>query len=439
MSQGELNNTEDEAGFSKFERSKAIEALLIGSGADLFREFENRFSNFCPFEAIGMVRQEIRHAHFLSFILDPNRPHPFQDHLLKGFLQEIIAQAQDGQMNIQPLNIHCSDLSSALVYRERSNIDFMIEIPSNAFGSEAKGLVVTVELKVDAPESKHQLRKYYNQITADYPDEEWERAFIFLTLDAAIPTDENSKSWIPVSMFDVIDRLDLELQAQKYSGEAVELFRSYSAMIRRHLVNDEHMAQLAKSIWAKHREALEALYEYRPDLQAEIIDWIRDNPAELEQVVKKATGFTLVPDTSSTRLLRFGVSEWAALPGFQDGDTNWVESGSLMVLELADWGDGRLRFSFVLGPGDADIRENIYQKVLKKVDTGEIKIGRRTRVLKDWKHFSAADVQTDKEYAKAEESEVTAEELGRKVIKKMAAFLEIHLPVYNNLLQKSLK
>jgi hypothetical protein len=255
MSQGEMGDTENDKVLSNFGKSKAIEALLIGSGANLFREFENRFSKFCPFEAIGMVRQEIRHAHFLSFVLDPNRPHPFQDHLLKGFIQEVVAQAQDGQINIQPLNIHCSDLSGALVYRERSNIDFMIEIPSNAFGSKAKGLVVTVELKVDASESKHQLKKYHDQITADYPDEDWEQAFVFLTLDATIPTEENTKSWIPISVVDVINRLELELEAQKYSGEAVELFRSYSAMIRRHLVNDEDMARLAKNIWAKHREA----------------------------------------------------------------------------------------------------------------------------------------------------------------------------------------
>lgn len=439
MSQGELGDTENDEVLSNFGKSKAIEALLIGSGANLFREFENRFSKFCPFEAIGMVRQEIRHAHFLSFVLDPNRPHPFQDHLLKGFIQEVVAQAQDGQINIQPLNIHCSDFSGALVYRERSNIDFMIEIPSNAFGSKAKGLVVTVELKVDASESEHQLKKYYDQIIADYPDEDWERAFVFLTLDATIPTEENTKSWIPVSVVDVINRLDLELQAQKYSGEAVELFRSYSAMVRRHLVNDEDMARLAKNIWAKHREALEALYEYWPDLQGEIIDWVRDNPDELALAVKKATGFTLVPDTSSTRLLRFGVSEWAALDGFQGGDTNWVKSGSLMVLELTDWGEGRLRFSFVLGPGDVDVRENIYKRVLKKVDAGEIKIGRRTREIKDWKHFSSADVQTSKEYTKAAESEVTAEELGRRVIKKMASFLEVHLPVYDGLLKKTFK
>ncbi len=439
VSQLEAEREEDQSNLSYFKQSKAIEALLIGSGADQFREFEKNFSGFCAFEAIGMVRQEIRHAHFLSFILDPNRPHPFQDNLLKSFLHEVVEQAQDDQLNIRPLTVHCADLSGALVYRERSNIDFMIEIPSSAFGGASKGLVVTVELKVDAAESDHQLGNYYEQVVADYRAEEWERAFVFLTLNATAPTEANLENWIPVSIVDVIRRLDTEVHVRKYTGQAAELFRSYSAMIRRHLVDDEKMAQLAKSIWGKHKEALEVLYEYRPDLQGEIIEWIKDNSDEFIQNVKAETGFTLVPDTSTSRLLRYCVSDWSELNGFQNGDKSWVESGSLMVLELADWKNGRLRFSFVMGPGDQDVRERIYEGVLKKVDARDIQIGRRTKALKDWKILSATDAQTTNEYARAEGDEVSADVLGRKAAERMAWFLEGHLKHYDEVLKKVLK
>ncbi|MEM6307226.1 MAG: hypothetical protein AAF701_04510, partial [Pseudomonadota bacterium] len=42
-----------------------------------FRDLESQARIFCPFEAIGMVNQEIRHAYFLAYILDPDRPHGF--------------------------------------------------------------------------------------------------------------------------------------------------------------------------------------------------------------------------------------------------------------------------------------------------------------------------------------------------------------------------
>ncbi|PVB61272.1 hypothetical protein DCO57_13640 [Labrenzia sp. 011] len=65
------------------QKLKLLEDFLVGHSNNDFENFEQRISHFCPFEAIGMVRQEIRHSNFLSFILDPNNSHPFGDRLLK--------------------------------------------------------------------------------------------------------------------------------------------------------------------------------------------------------------------------------------------------------------------------------------------------------------------------------------------------------------------
>ncbi len=45
-----------------------LEVLLTATGQDSFQALEQRISVFCPFEAIGMVRQELKHSNFLSFI-----------------------------------------------------------------------------------------------------------------------------------------------------------------------------------------------------------------------------------------------------------------------------------------------------------------------------------------------------------------------------------
>lgn len=52
---------------------QALTKLFVGN-ADLV-ELESSFDQFCPFEAVGMADQEIRHSHFLSYITDPRRPH----------------------------------------------------------------------------------------------------------------------------------------------------------------------------------------------------------------------------------------------------------------------------------------------------------------------------------------------------------------------------
>lgn len=425
---------------SNEEKAKLFEDLLIGQGGEDFQLLEKRLMRFCPFEAIGMVRQEIRHAHFLSFILDPNKPHPFKDGFLKAFLLEIAAQAEASQFDLQPLDIHFLDGAGATILRERSDIDLLIEIPAGPSLSLGKGLVVTIELKVESTESKHQLSKYRRHVLDEYPAENWSHAFVFLTLDGTDPSQDNMDAWVPVSLASLIDRLDIAAMSMGTSGKAIELYQDYSSMIRRHLVEDEELAQLAKRIWTKHRTALEELYDFWPDLQAEVLDWLSDNFQELSEAVKSATGYTLEQDTSGSRILRFAVKEWKKIPGFCEGDKSWVSSASLIVLELADWGSGKLKLSLVLGPGNADTRSEIYESVLLRVDAGEIKIGRRTATpATKWKHLSAEYVQSEKDYAAAEDSEMSGEDLGKIVIKKMAKFLKKNLETYHGILSEVLE
>lgn len=351
---------------------------------------------------------------------------------------EILAQSKEGQINLQPLSMHCSDYSSAIIYRERANIDFLIEIPNSNQISNTKGIVVTVELKIDASESNDQLPRYFKQVDDEYPKEDWERLFVFLTLDATAPSEANLADWIPVSLLDIINRFDEEVHDRDYAGEALALYRNYSTMIRKNLLENEELAQLSKNIWAKHKEALEILYDYWPDLQGEILDWVADNPSEIIKATKKATGYTIREDTSSSRLLRYCVEDWLELPGFCDGDKSWVESSSIMVLELADWGDGRLRLSFVLGLGDSDIKLKIYEEVLKLVDAQKLTIGRRTKTVSKWKHLSGTDIQSKRDYVKYEEDDVEIEQIGKNVAQNIARFLKANIDLYNGVLQSVL-
>ncbi|MFL0694680.1 MAG: PD-(D/E)XK nuclease family protein [Agrobacterium tumefaciens] len=61
-----------------------LEQLLVND--DEFRRLENEFDQFCPFEALGMVRSEVRHGNFLAYLLDPGRPHGFHTDVLRAFL-----------------------------------------------------------------------------------------------------------------------------------------------------------------------------------------------------------------------------------------------------------------------------------------------------------------------------------------------------------------
>jgi hypothetical protein len=60
----------------------ALLEKFVANNADLER-LESLLNQFNIFEAVGMVRQEIRHSHFLAFLLNPSASHRLRDIFLK--------------------------------------------------------------------------------------------------------------------------------------------------------------------------------------------------------------------------------------------------------------------------------------------------------------------------------------------------------------------
>ena len=435
----EQTHIDDASQASNKDKMQQIIDLLTGSGKKDFEELEKHLSFFCPFEAIGMVRQEIRHAHFLCYLLDPNQTHPFGDLFIKSLLFQVLAQLDGVQVPFSLIDLHLMSATKSIVFRERWNIDILIEIPSTSFDHLEKDLVIVIELKIGARESSHQLSKYHERIMEEYPTEKWEHCFIFLTPDGIDPSEKNKDIWAPVSLIKVIQNFDHTVDDMSFNGKAVDLYRDYSLMLRRNFLKDEELSKIAKRLWAKHRKALETLYYYWPDLQVEILDCIRRNPSYLVDHVEKKAGFKLSVETHEAYILRFVVDDWKKIEGFCDGSSEWVKSAALVVIELTDWGDGSLRGSIVLGPGEQTVREAIYKRVLLSVDEGNIKIDQRTATPQgSCTHLSSREIQRKDAYKKAEEDETSAEEMAEKALEKMSAFLIKNLPAYDTIIREAL-
>lgn len=94
-----------------------LEALFVAN--DAFVELERALGVFCPFEAIGMVRQEVRHGQFLRYMLDPQRPHGFGAECLRALMSVAAgAISQASTSTIHPLDVHLMDLTQRLSRNE---------------------------------------------------------------------------------------------------------------------------------------------------------------------------------------------------------------------------------------------------------------------------------------------------------------------------------
>ncbi len=402
-----------------------LESLILAS--EEFRALESYVNRYCPFEATGMVRQEIRHSHFLAYIVDPNRPHEFEDLLLKELLYLIAEGAVAG--NISKLDFHFLDLSNLRVVREWKNIDILIEI-ENANG---KGLVIAIENKVDSVEHSNQLSRYKEIIDYEYSVDKWDREFVFLTVDGTPPSEKNSEIWQPMSLEDLITRFSKVIDYRGFDGPSVDSFKSYEKMLRRHILRNNELEVLARKIWAQHREALETLYNYSPDLNGEILDMLGSKHGQIAKELSDHTGYQIVTDDSTRTILRFAIKDWDNYQPLLTGDGEWTTSGRVFLIELMQWGKNQFRISFVIGPGDQDTREAIYQSVLKNP---KLKIGRRTATANTkWKHLSATVVLKSKQVTDAENAGTEAEALLPQIIKSCKKFLDADFPHYNEVIE----
>jgi len=105
--------------------SSQIKALEAFAADPELKRLENLLKRFNLFEAMGVLKQELRHSDLLACLLDPSRSHGLEAVFLKGLLQSVIlAEGDDGaakQYDLDSLN-----LSNVAVFREWHHIDILV-------------------------------------------------------------------------------------------------------------------------------------------------------------------------------------------------------------------------------------------------------------------------------------------------------------------------
>jgi hypothetical protein len=93
-----------------------LEAFVVDN-TDLER-LESLVTQFNIFEAIGAVRQELRHSDFLAFLLDPQQNHGLRDVFVKKLLQKAISEADGVHLPVTPIDLDTWNLEQLEVARE---------------------------------------------------------------------------------------------------------------------------------------------------------------------------------------------------------------------------------------------------------------------------------------------------------------------------------
>ena len=323
-------------------RKLAALTNLVIDNLELNR-LESILSEFNLFEAIGVIRQELKHSSLLAFLLSPRENHGLGDRFLKRLLSTTFTHTAAASP-LSALDIDLADLSDVEVRREWRHIDLLIYSPSNRW-------VIAIENKVDSGEHGNQLERYEEAVESEFSDYD-KKAFVFLTKEG----DEASRDkWLSLSYSSVADILEIILANHRSSigNDVSTLIHHYINLIRRHLVSDSEIAQLCRKIYKQHHQALTLIYEHRLDIQLEIADF-------LKQIIKETEG---IEQEDSTKLfIRCVPTVWDAVSLQKMCSAQWTKSKRLVMFEFFNYAD-RLEFKLTIGPGEIAHKQAVYNAV----------------------------------------------------------------------------
>jgi len=385
-----------------------------------FEELASSLEIFCPFDAVGMERQEIRHGFFLRYILDPQRPHGFGTECLRGFMWAAAAALQDDpSSSIRPLDVHLMDLDSAIVDREYQSIDLLVQIP-------AAHVVIAVELKIDAVEHSGQLGRYRKVVEKEFPAVEgWRQVFLFLTKRGDSPSEHDGIGWQSLPLEAVAEMLERVLARGNGQPDARVMLGAYLRMLRRRHLTNKRIEDLARQLWREHREALDFLMDRRPgDITSEVFGLMLERVTAMASSLSLATGLEIAPDHSTKAYIRFGVCDWDKVPGMLTG-TGWKPSKRMMVFEIYRDTKGAIRCQFELGPGDSGHRGAFFEAL--KSEGADV--GGNWPLSPKWRQLANQTLASPKE-------DDTADEVYERVVQAASKFLSAHSVKYTGVVQR---
>ena len=263
-------------------------------------------SKFNLFDILKITKTEIRHSNMLSWLLNPNENHGLSDSIIRGFIQYVATTFPEDTDVFDTLLMDCHDFT---LQREWHNIDILAVSSNEKF-------VLCIENKIYSGEHDNQLDRYRKIIEDTYPD--YEKMYIFLSPEGIEASDPDY--WCSMSYQEVLSIIENARKKVKLLPDVELLINNYVEAIRRDIVGDERLVQICAEIYAKHKKALDLIFENRPDRASEVADILKE-----WAITKTENGdIEVVLDKCSKSYIRFKTKVMSEiLPDAEEENSGW--------------------------------------------------------------------------------------------------------------------
>lgn len=288
-------------------------------------------SRFNLFNILKIARTEIRHSNMLAWLIDPNEGHGLGDSVLRGIIHYAIENTN--HLGLDVFKTLLMDFHNFVILREWRNIDILAV-------SRQERFVVCIENKISSDEHDDQLERYREIVKSEYQG--YQVVFLFLTPDGYDSSD--SEHWQTIGYQNILDIIVAAKERTELLPDVSLLIENYVETVRRDIVGDERLLQICNEIYAKHRRALDLIYENRPDAASKIKDiivaWCLD---------RKARGLIdFDPEKSSKGLIRFTTKRMTEILPESNATVSGWKSTSFYYYEIVNRGD-KIKVMLTLG------------------------------------------------------------------------------------------
>ena len=284
---------------------EALQNFLLD--IDCLNELQPWTGHFNLFDILKITRTEIRHSNVLAWLLNPNENHGLGDSFLRAVVQEMTVNDENEKYDV--FRTLLLDFYSFNVYREWKNIDILLV-------SDEEKFIIAIENKIGSTEHDNQLWRYGNTLAEDYHG--YEKMLIFLTPEGDDPSDRDN--WDVLSYAAIADILSRLTEEKELHDGARLMIENFIDVIRRDIVEDQKLIEVCNKIYAKHKKALDLIFEHRTDSKDLCVGFIT---SELERISDE--GKILFDEKLGTGgLIIFHTAEMNRyLPPVKDNSSSW--------------------------------------------------------------------------------------------------------------------
>ena len=299
------------------------------------------------FESLDLVRMELKHSRFLSWLLDPGENHGLGETFLRKFLRDIFSDDKaDGRVIFDADTLDCKQVE---IRREWRNIDILIILDQD---------VVVIENKVGSSDHSHQLSRYLKITEQNFKTRK--KHFVYLTPFGEEPTEKEALSKYIIYSYAEISRIlenVIEIHGENMNDRSRIYIEDYHSMVKRFILMNDKLNDLAISVYKSHREALDFIFENKPDPASELYQYF----------VKRIRQEGWVLGSKNKGYVRFLTKELDELIP-KGGGVGWPDKEIFLFEIKYYWLNRKAKFIVVISPGDEDLREKIHKCLLKYKD-----------------------------------------------------------------------